>query len=175
MLEIGLYLYPGVQQATVLGLNDLFGVANMFSQKYQANKANLLRVTHWQQPGPKDLPVRVFDTEPEADPTLPSAMIVPPTLREPAIIDTTPALTPWLTGLHNQGVSRHPRRHRCGAGGRIWPQRGSNCCMARPASRTVSCRRARLSPARAFAERPDISVLIKSVSRTASCGYRAAI
>ncbi len=104
MLEIGLYLYPGVQQAAVLGLNDLFGVANMFSLKYQANKANLLRVTHWQQPGPKDLPVRVFDTEPEADPTLPSAMIVPPTLCEPAIIDTTPALTPWLTGLHNQGV-----------------------------------------------------------------------
>ncbi|UGB01573.1 GlxA family transcriptional regulator [Leclercia sp. G3L] len=104
MLEIGLYLYPGVQQAAVLGLNDLFGVANMFSQKYQANKANLLRVTHWQQPGPKDLPVCVFDTEPEADPTLPSAMIVPPTLREPAIIDTTPALTSWLTGLHNQGV-----------------------------------------------------------------------
>lgn len=60
MLEIGLYLYPGVQQAAVLGLNDLFCVANMFSQKYQENKANLLRVTHWQQPGPNDFPVRVL-------------------------------------------------------------------------------------------------------------------
>lgn len=104
MREIGLFIYPGVQQAAVLGLNDLFCVANMFSQKYQENKANLLRVTHWQQPDPKGDPLRVFDTEPEADPTSLSAMIVPPTLREPTLVDATPALTQWLTGLHNQGV-----------------------------------------------------------------------
>ena len=104
MREIGLFIYPGVQQAAVLGLNDLFCVANMFSQKYQENKANLLRITHWQQPDPKGDPVRVFDTVPEADPTSLSAMIVPPTLGEPSIVDATPALTQWLTGLHNQGV-----------------------------------------------------------------------
>lgn len=104
MLEIGLYLYPGVQQAAVLGLNDLFCVANMFSQKYQKNKETLLRVSHWQQSNPHDVPARVFDTEPEADPTLLSAMIVPPTLREPTVVDATPALTHWLTGLRDQGV-----------------------------------------------------------------------
>ncbi len=52
MIEIGLYIYPGVKQAAALGLNDLFCVANMFSQKYQKNNENLLRITHCQQQGP---------------------------------------------------------------------------------------------------------------------------
>jgi len=104
MLEIGLFLYPGVQQAAVLGLNDLFSVANRFSQKYQENTANLLRVTHWQQSDPNDLPGRVFDTEPDAGPTSLSAIIVPPTLHEPDIVGATQALTQWLTGLRDRGV-----------------------------------------------------------------------
>jgi len=104
MLEIGLFIYPGVQQAALLGLNDLFYVANTFSQKHQNKKENSLRVTHWQQPDPQKAPVRVFDTEPEAGSTLLSAMIIPPTLGSPAVVDTPPALTQWLTDLRNRGA-----------------------------------------------------------------------
>lgn len=104
MVEIGLFIYPGVQQAAVLGLNDLFCVANMFSQKYQKNNENLLRVTHWQQPGPQDEPQCIFDTVPEAVSSELSAMIIPPTLREPDVVDATPELTQWLTRLRDRGI-----------------------------------------------------------------------
>lgn len=104
MLEIGLFVYPGVQQAAVLGLNDLFYVANTFAQKHQNKKENSLRVTHWQQPDAQTDPVRVFDTEPEAGSTLLSAMLIPPALGAPAVVETPPELTPWLTGLRDRGV-----------------------------------------------------------------------
>lgn len=104
MLEIGLLIYPGVQQAAVLGLNDLFCVANQFAQKYQNNNENLLRVTHWQQPDPQNDPVCIYDSEPEAAPTMPAAMAIPPTLREPALVDSTPELAQWLTRLRDRGV-----------------------------------------------------------------------
>lgn len=104
MLEIGLLIYPGAQQAAVLGLNDLFCVANMFSQKYQKSNENLLRVTHWQQSGPQEEPECVFDTVPEAASPELSALIIPPTLREPEVVDATPELTRWLTGLREKGI-----------------------------------------------------------------------
>ncbi|WP_312980843.1 GlxA family transcriptional regulator [Atlantibacter sp.] len=104
MLEIGIVIYPGVQQAAVLGLNDLFCVANTFSQKYQSNKDRLIRVSHWQQGSLLEDPIRIFDTVPDASPAPLSALIVPPSLREPAEVDATPQLTQWLTGLRAQGV-----------------------------------------------------------------------
>ncbi len=104
MLEIGIVIYPGVQQAAVLGLNDLFCVANTFSQKYQSNRDRLIRVSHWQQGSLREDPIRIFDTVPDASPAPLSALIVPPTLREPAEVDATPQLTQWLTGLRAQGV-----------------------------------------------------------------------
>ncbi|EDU1513696.1 GlxA family transcriptional regulator [Enterobacter cloacae complex sp. RIVM_C039474] len=104
MLEIGIFIYPGVQQAAVLGLDDLFCVANTFSKKYQQNNDRLIRVSHWQQGSLREDPVRIFDTVPDASPAPLSALIIPPTLREPAEVDATPQLAQWLTGLRAQGV-----------------------------------------------------------------------
>jgi len=49
--EIGLIRYPGFQLATVLGLTDLFGVANTMSSARNGAAAQLLRISHWQLEG----------------------------------------------------------------------------------------------------------------------------
>ncbi len=47
-LEIGLLLYPGAQRAAVLGLADLFSVANQVAAELGANELPQIRVSHWQ-------------------------------------------------------------------------------------------------------------------------------
>jgi hypothetical protein len=46
--EIGILLYPGVQMSAVLGLTDLFGVANRLSAKHGDTNPTELRISHWQ-------------------------------------------------------------------------------------------------------------------------------
>ncbi|TIT47244.1 MAG: GlxA family transcriptional regulator, partial [Mesorhizobium sp.] len=46
-VEIGLVLYPGVQEAAVLGLTDLFQLANRLAAE-RSPDALRLRVSHWQ-------------------------------------------------------------------------------------------------------------------------------
>jgi len=48
-IEIGLVLYSGAQQASVLGLTDLFCIANRIAASLHEQAEPLLRVTHWQQ------------------------------------------------------------------------------------------------------------------------------
>jgi|SRR5271165_1616090 len=48
LTEIGILLYPGVQMSAVLGLTDLFGVANRLSAKHGATNPRELRISHWQ-------------------------------------------------------------------------------------------------------------------------------
>lgn len=100
VIGIGLVLYPGVQQAAVLGLSDLFSVANTIAAEYQQH--TILQVTHWQSPAP------------ERDPTCTggsvhsscalSALILPPTLSTPVIPDRRDRLIQWLRDRHAQGV-----------------------------------------------------------------------
>lgn len=102
-IEIGLVLYPGVQQASVLGLTDLFGFANRIAASYEQQPGPPLRITHWRQDAPDALPVRVFDNEAGASSVL-TALIVPPTLAEPADIAAPASLTSWLHDQHTRGV-----------------------------------------------------------------------
>ncbi|HDR9224213.1 TPA: GlxA family transcriptional regulator [Burkholderia vietnamiensis] len=102
-IEIGLVLYPGSQQASVLGLTDLFGVANRISVSYQEQTELPLRVTHWQQDTPVAPPVRVFDNGASPSSVL-SALILPPTLDEPASVTPSTSLTDWLREQHASGV-----------------------------------------------------------------------
>jgi transcriptional regulator GlxA family with amidase domain len=53
-IEIGLVVYPGAQQAAVLGLADLFGIA----AGHGAPSGPALRVTYWRQPAPEAAPER---------------------------------------------------------------------------------------------------------------------
>lgn len=100
-IEIGLLLYPGVQQAAVLGLSDLFSVANSIAAAYQQH--TVLRVTHWQSPTPEQDPAPTWDVCTRNSCTL-SALILPPTLSTPVVPDKSDRLAQWLRDWHAQGV-----------------------------------------------------------------------
>ncbi len=48
LTEIGILLYPGVQMSAVLGLTDLFSVANRLSAEHGGTNSRELRISHWQ-------------------------------------------------------------------------------------------------------------------------------
>jgi transcriptional regulator GlxA family with amidase domain len=101
--EIGLVLYEGAQQACVLGLTDLFGVANRIAASYQEQTEPALRVTHWRQNTPDAPPERVFDNGANPSSVL-SALILPPALDEPPDAAQAASLTAWLRERHASGV-----------------------------------------------------------------------
>src|SRR5580700_650695 len=63
LTEIGILLYPRAQMSAVLGLTDLFAVANRLSAEHGGGNPRELRISHWQL---RDSPTfeleRVFDT-----------------------------------------------------------------------------------------------------------------
>lgn len=101
--EVGLVLYPRVQEAAVLGLTDLFCVANSIAASYQEKPGPTLRVTHWQQNAAGSTPQRVFNNG-ESGSSVLSALILPPTLAEPAEVAPEPSLIAWLRKQHAKGV-----------------------------------------------------------------------
>ncbi|MFM9272135.1 DJ-1/PfpI family protein [Halomonas elongata] len=104
VIEIGLVLYPGAQQAAVLGLTDLFRVANHMASSRLQQSEPPLRVTHWQQNATDAIPVCIFDSGSSA-PSVLSALILPPTLNEPVEADEVQSLTAWLRERHTDGVT----------------------------------------------------------------------
>lgn len=105
MIEIGLVIYPGAQLAAVLGLTDLFGVANRIAVSHQKAEAPVLRVTHWRQDRASEAPTCVLDTCPDEPAGKLSALILPPSLDEPVGADEAAALTAWLRDHHANGVA----------------------------------------------------------------------
>lgn len=102
-IEVGVALYPDVQQAAVLGLTDLFGVANRLLAQRSAQTHSAIRVTHWQQPRDDAPPTRVFDSGGASTSRL-SALILPPSLAEPIELSTASALAAWMRRQHADGV-----------------------------------------------------------------------
>jgi transcriptional regulator GlxA family with amidase domain len=100
--EIGLVQYPGAQQAAILGLTDLFDVANTVACRFLNSSTPSLRISHWQQASAASTPERVFDTQPHAGSRL-SVLILPPTLQVPNPAPPS-ALVTWLKEQHAQGV-----------------------------------------------------------------------
>lgn len=92
-IEIGLVVYPGVQQAAVLGLADLFGIA----AEYARPSGPALRVTYWRQHAPTAVPLCDAGG-------VPHALIVPPTLAEPPGQADAAVLASWLRARHAQGA-----------------------------------------------------------------------
>src|ERR1700730_16181389 len=48
LTEIGILLYPRAQMSAVLGLTDLFAVANRQSAEHGSANPRELRISHWQ-------------------------------------------------------------------------------------------------------------------------------
>lgn len=104
MIEIGLVIYPGAQQAAILGLTDLFTVANQFVAQHTEAAEPVLRVTHWQQEKAGHAPDCVFDSYPGTPPGTLAALVLPPSLNEPIGVDAAAPLAAWLRERHAQGV-----------------------------------------------------------------------
>ncbi|MHB8303373.1 MAG: GlxA family transcriptional regulator [Acidobacteriaceae bacterium] len=103
LTEIGLLVYPGSQMAAVLGLTDLFLVANRLSLEHGGSRARALRVSHWQlESGMKD-PRRIFDTHQQKQKTL-AALILPPSLGTEPLDGALDPLSNWLTIQHGAGT-----------------------------------------------------------------------
>ncbi|PLC50868.1 AraC family transcriptional regulator [Pollutimonas subterranea] len=105
MIGIGLVIYPGAQQAAVLGLTDLFGVANRIVVSHQKERVPALRITHWRQDDSNRPPNCVFDSCPDEPPEALSTLILPPSLSEPIGVDDAASLTAWLRNRHAHGIA----------------------------------------------------------------------
>src|SRR3546814_14941414 len=98
MIGIGLVIYPGAQQAAVLGLTDLFGVANRIVASHQKERVPALRITHWRQDNPNRSPSCVFASCPDEPPEDLSTLILPPSLSEPIGVEDDAARTTVVVG-----------------------------------------------------------------------------
>lgn len=104
-LEIGLVLYPGAQQAAVLGMSDLFDFASRTAAQRVQAKAPALRVSHW-QPQDSGPPLRVFDSASGAPPdTAPAVLVLPPSLNPPLAPEAAAPIGAWLRERHAAGVA----------------------------------------------------------------------
>jgi transcriptional regulator GlxA family with amidase domain len=103
LIEIGILLYPGAQMSAVLGLTDLFGVANRLSAEHEGTNPRELRISHRQL---RDKPsyelVRVFDTHQQQHQKL-VGLILPPNLNTDPQGGAIPQLQEWVETQHASG------------------------------------------------------------------------
>lgn len=102
MHEIGLVLYPGAQQAAVLGLTDLLTAAVSKAAKH-GQEQSPLRISHWQLENKDGPPTRVFDTAPDAPSEL-TVLLLPPSMEPPLSPEHAAPLGDWLRHHHQNGV-----------------------------------------------------------------------
>lgn len=110
-IEIGLVLYPHAQISAVLGLTDLFIIANGIGATRAADEQpRPVRVSHWRFT--EAAPTRVFDTESGAEFDTeggaeggPEVLILPPALGGPVTPAAARPLTDWLLERHAAGVT----------------------------------------------------------------------
>src|SRR5579862_9385663 len=103
LAEIGILLYPRVQMSAVLGLTDLFGVANRLSAEHGGSNHRELRISHWQLPDSRTLELgRVFDTHQQPPQKL-VGLILPPNLDTDPQGGAIPQLQEWVETQHASG------------------------------------------------------------------------
>lgn len=103
VIEIGLVLYPGAQMSAVLGMTDLFELANRTAnRKSHGMPSNQLRVSHWRADQPEDAPARVFDSHPGVS-GVAEVYVAPPALGDPISRETVSPLASWLHECHGAG------------------------------------------------------------------------
>lgn len=102
-IEIGIVQYPGVQQAAVLGLTDLFEIAGQIGgERNQGSKT--LVVSHWSLESENHLPVRAGAHGACDDEAVLAALILPPSLAVPITRQQAAPFVPWLCREHQAGV-----------------------------------------------------------------------
>lgn len=102
-IEIGIVLYPGAQRAAVLGLTDLFAVAQRIAREHGADTPELW-VSQWQREEPGSAMVRTHDSFVGAGST-PRVLVLPPSLDDPISPDAAAPYRDWLRMQHAAGVT----------------------------------------------------------------------
>jgi len=104
VIEIGIVDYAGAQMAAILGLSDLFAVADGLAKVRRADRSGpRLRISHWKLDERTRSPGRVYDSLPAAD-GLPSVLILPPALGAPIEPSSAARYARWLKDRHEAGV-----------------------------------------------------------------------
>ena len=103
-IEIGIVLYPHAQMATVLGLTDLFALADKIANRHGSDAGPMLRLTHWQWDDSEKSLARVYDSVPSETGT-PAVLILPPSLEEPISAQAAAPYRDWLIARHKAGVT----------------------------------------------------------------------
>jgi transcriptional regulator GlxA family with amidase domain len=101
--NIGIVLYSGAKLAAVLGLTDLFQVANRFSAEQGGENPAELQISHWGTNTETHQPERVFETHPEM-PCHYDCLIFPPTLEIDAQTEITKNLLEWAHAQYASGA-----------------------------------------------------------------------
>ncbi len=103
-VEIGIVLYQNAQMAAVLGLTDLFALANRIAAQHGKTDLPPLRLTHWQWKEPGHGPTRIYDSQPSVSGS-PNVLILPPSLEEPISPEAAAPYLGWLVAQHRSGVT----------------------------------------------------------------------
>jgi len=103
MIEVAILRYPGVQEASVLGMTDLLLAADRHASSSTEGTAGqpALAVSHWQFGEQRESVERVYASV--DDTSAPSICIVPPALAGP-YEDPTGIMATWLLDRHADGA-----------------------------------------------------------------------
>lgn len=100
-VEIGIFAYPEAQLAAVLGLTDLFRIANEISVEQGATPLCELRVSHWELQGGKVK--RAFTSQRSTGGKI-SALVFPPSFAKLSTVQTSKTLSRWIKARRNDGT-----------------------------------------------------------------------
>jgi transcriptional regulator GlxA family with amidase domain len=101
--EVGILLYPGAQLASILGLTDMFLVANRFSLEHGGTEARQLAVSHWEDNGfGGSSIIRTFSSHAPGRQLL-DWVIFPPTLETQPGGGTLARCLDWARAQHARG------------------------------------------------------------------------
>lgn len=103
-IEIGMVLYPNVQMAAVLGMTDLFVLAQKIAAQHNKGNVSELRVSHWELNESELAPRRIYDSGANINSTL-QMLILPPSLEEPISSQRAKPYLGWLLEQHRAGVT----------------------------------------------------------------------
>jgi transcriptional regulator GlxA family with amidase domain len=101
--SVGIVLYSGAKLAAVLGLTDLFEVANRFSAEQESERPRELQVSHWGINKETDEVECVFETSRDEQRPI-DCLIFPPTLEVDSPTEMTERLLEWARVQHAVGT-----------------------------------------------------------------------
>jgi hypothetical protein len=126
--EIGIVHYPGAQEACILGLTDLFGVASKIALDRRRSGQPPLRVTHWQPIHSRDASLScVYDSAQHGSPK-PRTLIIPPTMVDLPDPVVPGGVVSWIRNRHAAG----PRWFLCARVRLSLPKRASSPAFQLP-------------------------------------------